>query len=850
METSKFKYLIVLIAFLFSFNSLAVKRRIDLVVPSEPGGDVEITTTGQIIIDGTPVFETLTNDRALYINTSSQMVPSIVTQAELEHLSGATQNIQSGLDGKVEQSDYDTTTQDIYTQLGNKLESISGTAGEIEVTGGETVGIVDDPVIPGSGAITVPSGTVGERPGSPINGMFRYSETDNGFEGYANGAWGPIAGGGGGGSDLSAVTQDIVPDADSTYDIGLTGSRWAEGYFDDLFTTGTVTAETVSVTTVEATTVNATTQNASQLIITSTQDASISCPVMTTAQRDAISSPLNGSCVYDSNSGGQYNYNSTTSQWIVNGSIVETENITDWQSFTPQLLGTVTNPTVTTVRGRWRRVGSDMEIEADFEGITAIGSGLYYIVVPNSELIDTSKVTISTLGTAVPGTSTIGTIVGEGNTNLTSGSYSNFWEVVAVANNELRFFNYRHNLNSDLDFQRHAAFGSANYFTNPSNNFRFKAKFPIQGWVSTTAFASVESGNADEYYTTTSASVTLWDSTGDISTFDTSLIDLSNSRLLQWNDTTQTRLVAKRDLFLSLTAHGRPSTNSSLLIYNSSGQAIANSERSDSGYSTPASINVKLTAGDYVYMRMANAQSTTGGLSFTARPVESTRLVSVSGRENLYTARVQNNGAASIISQSGDWIDSVSFDATGRVSVGFKAGLFTVIPSITVDVEDSVSHNATISTPSTSAVQVRTFVTNTTTYADKNFTISVKKQGTDYKEPKVYIGNVDPDGFVKTDGITEPKLFSAKVSSGAVVSGEIGDFINGNCTNTSPNVCTFNSVFNSTVNCTVSESGASSGFKCEFDQEPSPTDVRIKCFDSSGVDVTTSVQKNLICHGY
>lgn len=56
-----------------------------------------------------------------------------------------------------------------------------------------------------TGAILVPSGTTAQRPADPVNGMIRYNETLETFEGYANDAWGPIAGGGGG--DTSAPTM-------------------------------------------------------------------------------------------------------------------------------------------------------------------------------------------------------------------------------------------------------------------------------------------------------------------------------------------------------------------------------------------------------------------------------------------------------------------------------------------------------------------------------------------------------------------------------------------------------------------------------------------------------------------
>ena len=59
--------------------------------------------------------------------------------------------------------------------------------------------------IAGTDAIKVPTGTTAQRPGAPVEGLFRYNSTDRTFEGYSYdqdaGAvqWGPIAGAGGGG---------------------------------------------------------------------------------------------------------------------------------------------------------------------------------------------------------------------------------------------------------------------------------------------------------------------------------------------------------------------------------------------------------------------------------------------------------------------------------------------------------------------------------------------------------------------------------------------------------------------------------------------------------------------------
>jgi hypothetical protein len=47
-----------------------------------------------------------------------------------------------------------------------------------------------------TGALTLPAGTTAEQPGTPVTGMVRYNSTTVSFEGYNNGAWSSIGGGG------------------------------------------------------------------------------------------------------------------------------------------------------------------------------------------------------------------------------------------------------------------------------------------------------------------------------------------------------------------------------------------------------------------------------------------------------------------------------------------------------------------------------------------------------------------------------------------------------------------------------------------------------------------------------
>ncbi len=92
---------------------------------------------------------------------------------------------------------------DITTHTAGTGVSISGA----EISIGQAVGTSDSPTfsnmtLNGTGSIKVPSGTTGQRDGSPANGMFRYNSEDAQFEGYADGAWGAIAGSGGGASAM------------------------------------------------------------------------------------------------------------------------------------------------------------------------------------------------------------------------------------------------------------------------------------------------------------------------------------------------------------------------------------------------------------------------------------------------------------------------------------------------------------------------------------------------------------------------------------------------------------------------------------------------------------------------
>jgi hypothetical protein len=74
------------------------------------------------------------------------------------------------------------------------LTAIVGTSGQINVANGDalsgspTISIENNPVLPGTGSVTVPIGTLGQRPAGS-SGEIRYNTDSNAFEGYSNGSW-------------------------------------------------------------------------------------------------------------------------------------------------------------------------------------------------------------------------------------------------------------------------------------------------------------------------------------------------------------------------------------------------------------------------------------------------------------------------------------------------------------------------------------------------------------------------------------------------------------------------------------------------------------------------------------
>jgi hypothetical protein len=122
-----------------------------------------------------------------------------------------------------------TTAVGLLTVNGTTVTAttIVGTTDQISVTtgngigGSPTIAIASNPVVPGTAAITVPSGTTAQRAGS--NGALRYNTDSASFEAYANNAWGAIVSGSGV-STFSAGSTGLTPNTPTSGGIVLAGT--------------------------------------------------------------------------------------------------------------------------------------------------------------------------------------------------------------------------------------------------------------------------------------------------------------------------------------------------------------------------------------------------------------------------------------------------------------------------------------------------------------------------------------------------------------------------------------------------------------------------------------------------
>lgn len=167
--------------------------------PMVAADDFAVTLLGDIAGSGTvtgltntsitttlPVITVAGTYNEVTINAKGQVVSGAVIPLDFQPSSPILDNLDDGMDnpGIVvwDGSDYIDRT-------------IVGTTNEIDVTNGSgavgnpQIGLADNPVVPGNESMLIPRGTTVQQPGSPAEGMLRYNQTDDRFEGYHDSSW-------------------------------------------------------------------------------------------------------------------------------------------------------------------------------------------------------------------------------------------------------------------------------------------------------------------------------------------------------------------------------------------------------------------------------------------------------------------------------------------------------------------------------------------------------------------------------------------------------------------------------------------------------------------------------------
>ena len=119
-----------------------------------------------------------------------------------------------------------TGTGFLVLQSGSPAKvEIEGTTNQISIANGNgtsnpVISLSSDPIVPGSGSITVPNGNTGQRTGS--SGAFRYNTSLQVFEGYTNTGWNSFSLSGGV-TSFSAGTTGFTPNTDTSGAVTLAG---------------------------------------------------------------------------------------------------------------------------------------------------------------------------------------------------------------------------------------------------------------------------------------------------------------------------------------------------------------------------------------------------------------------------------------------------------------------------------------------------------------------------------------------------------------------------------------------------------------------------------------------------
>ena len=147
-------------------------------------------------------------------------------------------------------------------------------------------------------------------------------------------------------------------------------------------------------------------------------------------------------------------------------------------------------------------------------------------------------------------------------------------------------------------------------------------------------------------------------------------------------------------------------------------------------------IIMPVKTGENCTIKFKTNGNVTGNVTIADVEFSSSPLKIKSFLENEFTARIDNNGTtASVVSENTPFIQSVTRDGLGAVTINFKTGFFTQTPSVQVKVGPQNTEVSVERVQVLTSNSIQVITQNTTNGSiDVPFSIHVSRQGSDYRK--------------------------------------------------------------------------------------------------------------------
>jgi hypothetical protein len=414
---------------------------------SSPQGVLNIATTGAL-------SSLLSSGNGLQVKTNSTTLTGRTIAAGTAGLSvangdGISGNPTVSLSGQVLNFANASLNGLVTLTTGGTVSftSILGTSNQIDVSNGTgisgspTISIANNPVLPGTGSVTLPQGTTAQQP-SGTQGQFRFNTDTQTFDGYSSGAWRTFTTSGGV-TTFSGGTTGLLPSSAQSGTITLSGTlNAANGGTGANSLTGYLVGNGTSPFTAVATIPNAGLTNSAITINGSTVSLGGTVTVTATSTGTlTIGTGLSGTS-YNGSSNVTIAIDSsvvtlTGTQTLTNKTISGSSN-----TFTNIANGSLSNSAIT-INGSTVSLGGSVTVTATASSALTIGTGLsgtsYNGSTPVTIAISSTGVTATSYGSATQvGTFTVnaqGQLTAAGNTTVTPavGSITGLGTGVATA---------------------------------------------------------------------------------------------------------------------------------------------------------------------------------------------------------------------------------------------------------------------------------------------------------------------------------------------------------------------------------------------------------------------------------